>query len=124
MTSLSSSDRAVTPEVRRGVISWVVKDFLGLFFCDALLIQTERGHTVASGGPYRVVRHPGYFGAILYQLSTSFLLGSWWALLPMAAIVPLYVLRTALEDRALHEELDGYREYAEGVCHRLVPGIL
>ena len=39
-----------------------------------------KDHTVATGGPYRFVRHPGYVGAILYQLSTPLLLGSWWSL--------------------------------------------
>jgi len=33
------------------------------------------------------------------------------------------VVRTALEDKTLHEELDGYREYAQGVRYRLLPGI-
>jgi protein-S-isoprenylcysteine O-methyltransferase Ste14 len=35
----------------------------------------------------------------------------------------LYVVRTRLEDRMLHEELPGYREYASRVRYRLVPGI-
>jgi protein-S-isoprenylcysteine O-methyltransferase Ste14 len=35
----------------------------------------------------------------------------------------LYVIRTALEDRTLHEELAGYREYARRVRYRLLPGI-
>jgi protein-S-isoprenylcysteine O-methyltransferase Ste14 len=93
------------------------------FFSTTVHIQTERGHTVQTGGPYRFVRHPGYVGAILYQLATPFLLGSWWALVPMVLSVPLYVVRTALEDKTLHEELDGYREYAQQTRYRLLWGI-
>ena len=93
------------------------------FFTTTVRIQRERDHTVQTGGPYRFVRHPGYVGAILYQLANSFLLGSWWALIPMALTVPLYVLRTALEDRTLHEELGGYAAYAERTRYRLLPGV-
>jgi protein-S-isoprenylcysteine O-methyltransferase Ste14 len=93
------------------------------FFSMTVRIQEERGHALQTGGPYQFVRHPGYVGGILYQLATPFLLGSWWALIPMVLSVPLYVLRTALEDRILHGELDGYREYAQEVRYRLLPGV-
>ena len=93
------------------------------FFSTTVYIQEERGHTVQTGGPYRYVRHPGYVGAIVYQLANPFLLGSWWALLPMVLTVPLYILRTALEDKVLHKELDGYKEYAQQTRYRLLPGI-
>jgi len=93
------------------------------FFSTTVRIQEERGHTVQTGGPYQFVRHPGYVGGILYQLATPFLLGSWWALIPMILSVPLYIVRTALEDKTLHEELDGYREYAQQTRHRLLPGV-
>jgi protein-S-isoprenylcysteine O-methyltransferase Ste14 len=93
------------------------------FFSTTVRIQEDRGHTVQTGGPYQFVRHPGYVGGIAYQLATPFLLGSWWALIPMILSVPLYIARTALEDKTLHEELDGYREYAQRVRYRLLPGI-
>jgi protein-S-isoprenylcysteine O-methyltransferase Ste14 len=86
-------------------------------------IQEERGHAVATGGPYRVVRHPGYVGAILAQLATPFLLGSFWAFIPSVALAALYTLRTYLEDRTLIDELPGYREYARRTPYRLVPGV-
>jgi len=41
----------------------------------------------------------------------------------MVLSVPLYVVRTALEDTMLHKELGGYAEYAEKVRHRLLPGV-
>jgi len=93
------------------------------FFGATVRIQDERGHTVATGGPYRYVRHPGYVGAILFQLATPILLGSLWALLPSVIAAVLYFIRTALEDQTLQRDLAGYREYAAQVRYRLLPGI-
>jgi protein-S-isoprenylcysteine O-methyltransferase Ste14 len=93
------------------------------FFAEGVRIQKERGHTVATGGPYRYVRHPGYIGAILSQLATPFLLGSPWAGIPSLASAAAYVLRTALEDRTLQQELPGYSDYAQQTRYRLFPGL-
>ena len=93
------------------------------FFGAVVRIQKERGHTVASGGPYRFVRHPGYVGGIVANAAGPLALGSVWALIPGTLTTMLVILRTALEDRALQEELDGYREYAQRVRYRLLPGI-
>jgi len=93
------------------------------FFSQIVRIQTERGHTVATGGPYQYVRHPAYVGTILYQLAVPVLLASWWALIPGGLNAILLVVRTALEDRTLRVELSGYADYARLVRHRLLPGI-
>jgi protein-S-isoprenylcysteine O-methyltransferase Ste14 len=93
------------------------------FFSMAVRIQKERGHKVATGGPYRFVRHPANAGMILQFLGSPIVLGSWWAGLTGLACALLILLRTALEDRALREELAGYKEYAAQVRYRLVPGI-
>jgi len=76
-----------------------------------------------TGGPYRWVRHPAYAGTIVYELAVSFLLVSWWSMIPSGVGAVLMLVRTALEDRTLQEELDGYREYAAKVKYRLLPGI-
>ena len=93
------------------------------FFAEGVRIQEERGHRVATDGPYHYVRHPGYAGAILSGIATPFLLGSLWALLPAVASVGLYIVRTGLEDKTLVEELPGYREYARQTRFRLLPGV-
>jgi len=76
-----------------------------------------------AGGPYRYVRHPGYVGAILFELAVSTLLGSWPALIAGAVCALLLLLRTALEDRTLQKELAGYTDYARQVRFRLLPGL-
>jgi len=93
------------------------------FFSQIVRIQPERGHTVATGGPYRYVRHPAYFGVLLYELAVPILLASWGALIVSVLDVILLILRTALEDRTLQAELSGYADYARRVRQRLVPGI-
>jgi protein-S-isoprenylcysteine O-methyltransferase Ste14 len=93
------------------------------FFSRIVRIQSERGHTVITGGPYHYVRHPAYAGAILYELAVPILLASWWALMVSALGALLLVLRTALEDRTLQAELTGYVDYARQVRYRLLPGV-
>jgi protein-S-isoprenylcysteine O-methyltransferase Ste14 len=93
------------------------------FFSGFMRIQTDRGHTVVDTGPYARVRHPGYTGLVLYTIGTPLALGSLWAVIPSAVIVIVVVLRTVLEDRALHERLEGYPAYAERVRSKLVPGV-
>lgn len=102
-----------------GFVLWAT--YANSFFTTTVRVQDE--HTVQTGGPYQFVRHPGYVGAILYQLATPFLLGSWWALIPMILSVPLFFFRTAREDATLHDELSGYPEYAQDTPYRLIPGI-
>jgi protein-S-isoprenylcysteine O-methyltransferase Ste14 len=93
------------------------------FFAKFVQIQTDRKHTVITNGPYAYVRHPGYAGSFLSFISLPVALGSLWALLPASAGLSLWVVRTYLEDRTLHKELDGYSQYASRVRWRLVPGI-
>jgi len=93
------------------------------FFSTTVRIQTERGHSVCDSGPYRVVRHPGYAGNLLAVAGIIMALDSLWALIPAAAALVIAVIRTALEDKTLHEELPGYPDYARRVRYRLFPGI-
>jgi protein-S-isoprenylcysteine O-methyltransferase Ste14 len=93
------------------------------FFSTVTRIQADRGHHVVTSGPYRFVRHPGYTGTIAFELTTPLMLGSLWALIPGGLAVLLTVVRTALEDRTLRQELPGYTDYARQTKYRLLPGI-
>jgi protein-S-isoprenylcysteine O-methyltransferase Ste14 len=97
--------------------------YANIFFSGTVRIQKERSHQVVSGGPYRLVRHPGYAGGLFYNLAAPLALASLWAFLPAAIIIAVTFIRTSLEDRTLQEELPGYTEYAARVRHRLLPGI-
>ena len=104
-----------------GLVVWATGS--NAYFSQLVRIQTERGHTVATGGPYRYVRHPAYIGMILAELGTSLMLGSWLALIPGVISAALVILRTALEDRFLLKELAGYQEFAQKTLYRLLPGV-
>ncbi len=93
------------------------------FFSSVVRIQTDRGHVVCDSGPYRVVRHPGYAGNILPLLGIVLALGSVWTLIPAAVALVIAVIRTAMEDQTLQEELPGYQNYARRVRYRLFPGV-
>jgi len=93
------------------------------FFSSTVRIQTDRGHVVCDSGPYRIVRHPGYAGSILPLLGIVLALGSVWTLIPAMVALIITVIRTALEDQTLQEELSGYRDYAQRVRYRLIPGM-
>jgi len=93
------------------------------FFSSVVRIQTDRGHIVCDSGPYRFVRHPGYAGNILALFGIVLALGSVWTLIPAAVASIITVIRTALEDLTLQEELPGYRDYARRVRYRLISWI-
>ena len=104
-----------------GITVWAMG--VNAYFSTTVRLQSERGHKVVTTGPYHIVRHPGYVGAMLFTLSAPLLLGSIWAEIPALLSAVFYVVRTILEDRMLHEELEGYPEYAASVHHKLLPGI-
>ena len=104
-----------------GLFGWAM--ITNAYFSTAARIQSDCGQTVCRSGPYRFVRHPGHVGAIVQPFGIPHLLGSLWALIPGLAAAALRALRTALEDRLLQTELPGYREYAQEVRCRLLPGV-
>jgi protein-S-isoprenylcysteine O-methyltransferase Ste14 len=59
----------------------------------------------------------------MISAATPLILGSPWAFLPVGLATVFMLLRTALEDRALRQELAGYDEYAGRVRYRLLPGV-
>jgi protein-S-isoprenylcysteine O-methyltransferase Ste14 len=109
----------------------IIASFVPIWWCAAsnrflssnARIQTDRGHRVVQHGPYRFVRHPMYTSLIVLTIGMALMLGSWLALAPAMLIGALFLVRTALEDRMLRNGLEGYREYADRVHERLLPGL-
>jgi protein-S-isoprenylcysteine O-methyltransferase Ste14 len=91
------------------------------FAAPVVKIQAERGHRVISDGPYAIVRHPMYSGALLLILGTPLLLGSWWGLALSPLLILLFAVRAVMEERTLMAELPGYADYAARVRYRLIP---
>jgi protein-S-isoprenylcysteine O-methyltransferase Ste14 len=93
------------------------------FFSTAIRVQSDRGHTVVTSGPYAIVRHPGYLGMIVVVPAQALALGSWYALVPALLYSLLIARRASVEDRYLRDHLEGYAAYAERVRYRIVPGV-
>jgi protein-S-isoprenylcysteine O-methyltransferase Ste14 len=103
--------------------------FLFIFFVfkvntyGASTIQIAEGQKVISTGPYALVRHPMYAGALVMLIGVPLALGSWWGLFMLALITPVLIWRLLDEERFLSKNLPGYTEYRQKVRYRLVPSI-
>ena len=107
-------------------LAWIVfvwAMYVNRFFSSIPRIQSERGHTVISTGPYRFVRHPGYTAALLAAVTSGIALGSWISTFIAPIALALLVWRTVVEDQLLQRDLPGYADYAARVRYRLVPGV-
>jgi len=85
------------------------------------IIEVAADQTVISTGPYGLVRHPMYLGALIMLFGIPIALGSWWgeiAILPMIAAI---VWRLLDEEKFLMRNLPGYDEYRRKVRRRLLP---
>ena len=107
-------------------VAWIVfiwAMYVNRYFSSIPRIQSERGHTVISTGPYRFVRHPGYTAGLLAAVTSGIALGSWISTVIAPIALALLVWRTVVEDRMLQRDLPGYADYAARVRYRLVPGV-
>lgn len=93
------------------------------FFEATVRLQSDRGQTVTTDGPYEYVRHPGYTAVILLLIGVALAAGSWVALLVGLIGIVTFIVRTQWEDDALKEELHGYAAYAQQTRYRLLPGL-
>ncbi|MGD0157454.1 MAG: isoprenylcysteine carboxylmethyltransferase family protein [Terracidiphilus sp.] len=91
------------------------------FAAPVVKIQKDRGQTVITSGPYAIVRHPLYFGALFYIAGTSLALGSWWGLAMVPILGVLLIIRIGIEEKTLRMGLEGYDDYARRVRWRLIP---
>lgn len=91
------------------------------FFSSAVRIQTDRGQHLITRGPYRWLRHPGYFAMIVGVPASALAIGSWLALMPAAGFCLVITRRAWREDKLLTENLPGYREYKQRIRGALFP---
>ncbi len=89
----------------------------------AATIEISTDQRVISTGPYAIVRHPMYAGALVMLLATPLALDSWWGLLLLIPMTLVLVLRLLDEEKFLAKNLPGYAEYCERVRYRLIPYI-
>ena len=100
---------------------WIMRE--NTYLSQVVKVDKERGHKVITTGPYAYVRHPLYTVAIILLFAVPIALGSRFSLIISLFLTLLLIVRTCFEDRTLHVELDGYREYAKRTTYRLIPGL-
>jgi protein-S-isoprenylcysteine O-methyltransferase Ste14 len=92
------------------------------FFSPVVRIQTDRGHKLIDSGPYRFMKHPGYFAMCISVPASAVAIGSWLALIPAIAFIAVIYQRAKVEEQFLKANLPGYAQYAKtvpsGLFHR------
>jgi protein-S-isoprenylcysteine O-methyltransferase Ste14 len=105
----------------------VVLGWVAIFFVfkentfTSATIEVAAGQKVISTGPYALVRHPMYAGALVMLLGIPIALGSWWGLLVIVAMMPALLWRLLDEEEFLTRNLPGYADYQSKVRYRLIP---
>jgi protein-S-isoprenylcysteine O-methyltransferase Ste14 len=87
------------------------------------VIEVDPEQRVIATGPYALVRHPMYVGALVMLLGVPLALGSWWGLFTVIPITLVIVWRLVDEEKFLVKNLSRYSEYQNKVRYRLVPFI-
>jgi protein-S-isoprenylcysteine O-methyltransferase Ste14 len=86
-------------------------------------VEIAKDQRVISTGPYALVRHPMYAGALLYLIGMPLALGSYWGLLVLVPMMAVLIWRLFDEERLLSGGLPGYVRYLHAVRWRLIPGV-
>jgi protein-S-isoprenylcysteine O-methyltransferase Ste14 len=96
---------------------------LGRFFKFVVVIQED--HRVIASGPYRVLRHPSYTGALVGFLGVGIALDNWLSILTLVLIPAAAILvRIHVEEGRLANSLgSAYQDYSSRTPSRLVPGL-
>jgi protein-S-isoprenylcysteine O-methyltransferase Ste14 len=87
------------------------------------VIEVATGQRVIDSGPYAVVRHPMYAGALVLVAGIPIALGSIVGLAGFPPFAAVIVWRLLDEERFLVGHLPGYAAYREGTRYRLIPRV-
>ena len=101
-----------------GINAWAMATLRGLY---TVRLSVQEGHRLVTAGPYRIVRHPGYFGFLLILPGMGLALGSLAILAFVVPIVAWLVVRIRTEEAMLVTEFgEAYRSYQRRT-KRLIP---
>jgi protein-S-isoprenylcysteine O-methyltransferase Ste14 len=103
-------------------IRWYSIIYLGRFFTVNVAIAND--HQLIDGGPYRLVRHPSYTGALLAFIGLGICMQNWLSLLILTVGPTVaFLYRIRVEEAALAGAFgERYLEYMLRT-QRLIPGV-
>ena len=85
------------------------------------VVEIQEGQQLIDTGLYAIIRHPMYSASIILYLSIPLILGSYYAVIPMALSCLEIIARIKDEEEMLKEGLAGYTAYTQRVKYRLFP---
>ena len=83
---------------------------LGEWWADIEEGGVRPNHQVVGRGVYHWIRHPIYTGDLLLLAGYELALNS-WAIVGLAALIPVVLVRAANEEKTLTDRVAGYAEY-------------
>lgn len=87
------------------------------------LVAIQPGHTLVTGGPYRIIRHPSYLGLLVNSLGWALAFRSGVGVLLTALLIPPLLARIRAEERLLRAQFGGEYDAYCGRTSRLIPGL-
>lgn len=95
---------------------------LGAYYTRTLRIQS--GQSVVRAGPYRLIRHPGYTGALLMWFGAILATRNWITLVVVGvSVVGVYLYRITTEERMLASALGGDYQVYMADTKRVIPWV-
>jgi protein-S-isoprenylcysteine O-methyltransferase Ste14 len=86
-------------------------------------IQISDDQVIVSTGPYGIVRHPMYSGALIMFIGIPLSLDSYWGMLGVISLILIIIFRLLVEEKFLLVNLPGYELYSSKTKFRLIPYI-
>ena len=98
---------------------WAIRT-LGIFFSTSVMLQKD--HRLITKGPYAIVRHPSYTGALLTYIGTGVFFGSWISLMTALILMGFaYQKRIKVEEEAMVKGFGKEYEEYRRKTFRLIP---
>lgn len=84
------------------------------------VIEIQENQRIIVYGLYSKVRHPMHTSSIIIFAFPQLVLGSYYAILPLALYPAILIIRIMSEEEVLKKELKGYEDYMKKVIYRLI----